>query len=82
MSLGTSCSQCSIALIQSGGKTRTANTSFSFAYAVTSAWLTVMTNVTHIRHIDVFSFFFPDDKSHLYVAFWSLAFRSSSEEHR
>ena len=67
-----------------GGKTWTANKLFSFlvVYDVTSAWLTVVTNITHIRHIHVFSFFFPNDKSHFHVTLWSFAFRSSSEEHR
>ena len=71
-------------IFRSGGKTRTANKSFSFlvVYDVTSAWLTVVAHITHIRHIHVFSFFFPDDKSHFHVTLWSLAFRSSSEEHR
>ena len=40
-----------------------------------------MANISYIRHIHVFSFFLPDDKSHFNIAFWSLAFRSSSEEH-
>ena len=63
---------------------RPTNTFHSFLVIcdVTSAWLTVVANISHVSHVDVFSFFFPDDKSHLYVAFWSLAFRSSSEEHR
>ena len=40
-----------------------------------------MANVAIIRHFNVFSFFLPDDKSRFHVAFWTLAFSTSPEEH-
>ena len=64
------------------GHARTANLFSSLSTCgVTSARLAVVIHVAHIRHVDVFSFLFPDDKSHFNVAFWTLAFRASSEEH-
>ena len=37
-------------------------------------------NISHIRHVNVFSYFFFDDKLYLHVALWKLALPSSSEE--
>ena len=56
--------------------------SFPRTTYVTSARICAVTHVTHIRHIHVFSHLFADNKSHFNVAFWALALRTSSEEHR
>ena len=70
-------------LMHSGRHERMADLStFLDVCDVTSIWLAAVAHVTHISHIHVFSFLFLDDKSHFHVAFRSLAFCSSSEEHR
>ena len=49
---------------------------------VTYPGLTAVANISQVGHLHMFSSFFPDHKSHLHVAFWSLALRASPEEHR
>ena len=53
-----------------------------FTSNATSAKLAAVTHVANIRHIDILSFLFMDDKSHFHIALWSLAFCASSEENR
>ena len=48
---------------------------------VTYPGLTAVANISQVGHLHMFSSFFPDHKSHLHVAFWSLAFRASPEEY-
>ena len=53
-----------------------------FSCKATSAELAAVTHVANIRHINILSFLFMDDKSYFHIALRSLAFCASSEENR
>lgn len=65
-------------------RVRAANTfdSSLVGHSVTPSWFTAVAHVSYIGHIYVFASLFLNNEPHFNVAFWPLAFRSSSEEHR